>query len=371
MSYEYIKDLPILEGKGFVPKICGITIEISGRCNAKCIYCARQRFNQRFAGNNMSLILFKQILNHLIDIKLLQKNHTNIITLYNWGEPFLNPNFNDILTILKNKNLRANISSNFIIKPKINNDNLSTISDITLSLSGFSQKTYGKIHGASLDRVLNNFESVYKKMRKHSPNTKIHISWHRYKFNEKEFWKAYKYFNRPGINFIPTVAFLNDLHELLNYTTGKLSKDRLTQAKKDIFLEHISKELSYHKKRSKGYHCALWNDLVIDENGELILCCNVTNNDSKQVLGHILKMSINDIWYNKLSNPLCKPCISSGIPKAFSSMIVKPLPPGNFKFQCKLYFKNIIPRTIHKIVEIVKNLPGGKKVINQINSIRG
>ena len=84
MSYEYIKDLPILEGKGFVPKICGITIEISGRCNAKCIYCARQRFNQRFAGNNMSLILFKQILNHLIDIKLLQKNHTNIITLYNW-----------------------------------------------------------------------------------------------------------------------------------------------------------------------------------------------------------------------------------------------------------------------------------------------
>lgn len=211
-----VVDLPILSGKKFISKVSGLFIEISGRCNAKCPYCARQRFNQRYSGKNMSPVLFGQILDHLLNIGLLHRDHTPTIGLFNWGEPFLNPEINDILKILKKKKLYAGVSSNFIVKPEIDKDNLPVISKVTFSLSGFSQDSYGKIHGASLNKVLDNFEDFYDKIRDYAPNTNLRIAWHRYTFNERELWEAYKYFDRPGIRFHPVIAYLNDLHEMLS-----------------------------------------------------------------------------------------------------------------------------------------------------------
>jgi len=316
----------------------------------------------------MSPELFEKILNHIARIGLLDKNNTPCISLYNWGEPFLNPNLNDILEILGRNGLQGSVSSTFIVKPKVDNENLSTLNEVTLSLSGFSQDSYGKIHGASLSRVLENFEDFYKRIRENSPQTKLLISWHRYRFNEGELWKAYDYFNRPGIRFEPHLAFLNDIPEMLRYVNGELPEERKIQAQEDMFLmtlERVSRQRAresptingqkalfrlnrdghqttsatqvpsvpiqlYGLSVSKGIRsdssssatdigaraktipdCYMFKQLVIDETGQILLCCGMTSEDKDQIVGNILDVSAEEFWKKRSSDPFCTKCFSN------------------------------------------------------------
>jgi len=349
-------------------------IEISGKCNAKCPYCARQRFEQRYSGKNMSPGLFERVLNRLFELELLDREHVSTIKLYNWGEPFLNPEINGILGILKKNGLYADVSSNFIVKPEIDKDLLPVISGVIFSLSGFSQESYARVHGAALDKVLGNFEDFYKKIRFYAPDTKIIIAWHRYKFNESELWQAYRYFDRPGIRFLPTVAYLNDLPEMLSFTQGRLPETRQKQARADLFLEHISQELAYHKQRSRNYRCFMRDQLVIDESGQLLLCCGMNAFDQEHVLGNILEMSAEEIFRKKSRDPVCSTCISSGLPRAIGAIGRKPLPPGGKGDYIKLWFRfNLTDPCLSylysKVGGMIKDLPGGGNIFRKIRKM--
>jgi len=344
-------------------KASNVYIEISGRCNAKCPYCARQRFKQRYSGKNMSPVLFENIINHLLTTGLIDQSHASAIFLYNWGEPFLNPEINSILKILKRKNLLAVVSSNFIVSPEVDIDNFMVIREVIFSVSGFTQESYGKIHGASLKKVLNNFDHFYDKIRSYSPKTLIFINWHRYTFNEKEFWDAYKYFDRPGIVFRPVIAQLNDLPEMINYIERKIPEQRLNEAGSDLFLDHISKKLDYYKKISKPRYCFMWDSIVIDETGQLMLCCGMTNNDYDHILGNVTELPAEKIWQKKMSDSVCNKCISYGLPLAFATMDNKSLPKGGGKDYLKLSFKLNLLNMFSNIVRMIKRMPIGKKII--------
>jgi len=294
-------------------------IEISGVCNGKCPYCTQRRLRQAgHSGSVMSPVLFGQVLDRLLELDVIDRAKTPDISLYNWGEPSLNPKINEILHTLKERGLRARISSNFIKKPDIDKEYIPVISSLALSLSGFSQDSYGRIHGASLEETLNNFDNLYSEICRYSPDTYIYIAWHRYRFNENEFWQAYEYFKRPGINFIPTVAFLNDMSEMVSLMKGELPEGRLRQSEEDVFLDHIREGLARSKGRGESYHCPSWDQLAIDETGQLLLCCGMTSHDSDHVLGNILEMSAKEIWETKSSDAFCRECISAGLARWLS-----------------------------------------------------
>lgn len=338
-------------------------IEISGMCNANCPYCAQRRIRrENHFGGIMSPILFEQIIDHLFEIGIIDKNHS--VYLYNWGEPFLNPKINDILRILNNKKLKAVISSNFIVRPNIDKELLSTISHLTFSLSGFSQESYGRIHGASLDKVLNNFESFYTDIRKYSPGTRIIIAWHRYLFNENEFWDAHKYFNRRGIPVEPVIAVLNDGIEMMEFLKGKLPDNRLKGVEKDIFLDRIRKSINYQKKKSKNYYCPQWDKLVIDESGQLLTCCGFTRYDFDHVFGDVLQMSAEQILNSK--DPICNECISSGLAR-FGNNLITSFPSGGGLYGLR---KKVLFQCRRILLQILRQLPHGEKIINTIIAIK-
>jgi MoaA/NifB/PqqE/SkfB family radical SAM enzyme len=289
-------------------------IEISDRCQGKCPYCLRYRTRRDNPPSEvMSANLFEQVIDRLFELEILDRTKSYTLPLFNWGEPLLNHEINAILKILKMRRLYANISSNFIAKPEIDMAFIPVISNFTLSLSGFSQTSYGRIHGLSLERVLKNFEEFYAKVRKYSPATKITIAWHRYTFNEHEFWAAYKYFHRTGVAFAPVVAYLNDGAEMMAFIKGVLPEDRRKRAEKDLFLEDISRMLAYHRENSKGYRCPAWNFIVLDATGQLLLCCSYGTHDSDHVFGSIFDLSAEEIWERKFSDQVCRDCISYGL----------------------------------------------------------
>lgn len=356
-----------------VRKASRFYIEISGSCQAKCPYCVQKRLKQsnKFGGI-MSPTLFEKILDHLIRIEIIDKSVVDSICLFNWGEPFLNSNINNILRILKEKQLYADISSNFIARPNIDKKYISVIKSINFSLSGFSQDTYGRIHGAVLENVLNNFNDLYVLIKKYSPKTVINVSWHRYVFNENEFWSAYKYFNKIDVDFAPVTAFLNDLLEMIESIEGELPESRKNQVEKDIFLRHIVKTVAYHKQKSKNFHCPAWDHVVIDEIGQLLTCCGVTRYDSDHVLGNILEMSAKEIWESKTSDPLCNKCIASGIARWGSSPDIDShhmsWPSGGGLHCLKLWGRRNLSK--NSLGRIVRNLPCGEEVFRFVKKIK-
>jgi MoaA/NifB/PqqE/SkfB family radical SAM enzyme len=350
-------------------KIGAFFIEISGRCQAKCPYCLRERFQSRHSGEIMSPNLFEEILGHLSAIGLLKKGPA-VINLFNWGEPFLNPQLEDILFILKKKRLRAGISSNFFKLPTLNDTEcLSAIQHVMFSISGFSQKSYGRIHGGSLERVLQNFEKFYSMVLKYVPDIKININWHRYVFNEHELWDAYKYFQRPGIYFSPMVAYFNDPDTYISFAEGNLNEGILKKAEEDLFLHDLTKQIKECEQlKEKG--CPVKDWLVIDETGELLLCCmHYRDHPAVPSLGDIRQMSADEIWNKKFSkNELCRKCSSSGVMAVYSRKCNRPLPINLGRDCIVCWYKSCYDAACISIKTLIDKLPINSRIRQKLKA---
>lgn len=349
-----------------------VFIEISGTCNARCPYCAQRRLRKaKQFGGIMSPELFELTLDRLFALQILEAGAPSLVNLFNWGEPLLNPGINAILRIVRRKGLYAGISSNLIARPDLDKDVLPAIKSLTFSLSGFDQQSYGRIHGARLDKVLENFEALYAQIRRSSPETAVTVAWHRYVFNEGQFWDAYRYFARPGINFSPSVAYLNDFPELLDFSRGNLPQDRRADAEKDVFLDHMRRGLAYCKARSAGFHCPAWDFVVIDETGQLLLCCGPTRYDADYVLGKVSEMSAAEIGERKRGHPVCGECVSSGLAlwayRQDLSSNNKPWPPGGGLDRVKARYKASIRPGL---ITLARKLPKGDAVMKLIRRLR-
>jgi len=75
-----------------------VYIEISGICNAKCPYCVTGAGNQP-EGKFIDLKVFRSLLQYIIKKGILRRK-TGSLWLYRWGEPFLYPQFLDIVDII-------------------------------------------------------------------------------------------------------------------------------------------------------------------------------------------------------------------------------------------------------------------------------
>ena len=290
-----------------------IIIEVAGVCQATCPYCAqnsgKQRRKEVAGAAYMPAELFRDIITHLKKSDAFAKRIDRVY-LYNWGEPFLCPAINEYLEILRDNGLYAVISSNFQKVPTIRPDLMSVIDEVLFSLSGMTQDTYGRIHGGQIEKVLKNFEGFRALMREHAPKSKLFMAWHRYRFNEHEFWQAYAYSKKQGVGFIPSVAFLNDLAELIQAASEKMSAPRKADAQRDLYFDHMVN--SFHQYRDGGalYDCPAWDDVVVDEQGRLMICCGT---DAKTAVGTVFDSTYEQMRERKIASALCKVCKETGV----------------------------------------------------------
>ena len=290
-----------------------VMIEIVGICQAKCPYCAQNSGKNRRKEKPqayMPVDMFRRIISRLSQSEAFATRRIDRVYLYNWGEPFLAPAFNEYLEILREHRLFAVVSSNFQKVPVIKPENFRVINEVLFSLSGMSDETYGRIHGGPIGKVLTNFEAFNRELKLRSPQSKIFMSWHRYQFNEHEFWKAYNYTRRQGIGFIPSVAFLNDLAELIQAASERLPAVRKEDAQRDLFFEHMVNTIDQYKAHGGDYDCPAWDDIVVDEQGRLLICCGA---DSASSVGGALDVTFDEMRDRKIRSGLCKVCKDTGV----------------------------------------------------------
>jgi len=261
----------------------------------------------------MSAELFESVVKKLCSEVHLETSRLN---LYNWGEPTLNPDFLEILEIAIRYGFKIGISSNASFWVDIPQQILDYIESWVFSVSGFSQASYDRIHGFNVNTIYENiarysniFFSKPSRFRKN-----LTMAFHVYNFNKGEINDAKKFCMKHAINFYPYFAFLNDFDRAIGYLKTRQDKTILPQSLIDRIQEDL--ELGYVDdllaSQPFNYRCPQFDSIVIDEYGRLLTCCALPFYHESYSLGDFLAMNVDEVRKKKVSQSVCRECLSVG-----------------------------------------------------------
>ena len=281
MSIEEVKKLPYQR----------MVIEISGKCNALCKYCPTGVHNRKYGISSHNAYMspkdFIELINSLVSKKVITNN--TVIDLYNWGEPLLNPNFGEIASFLSQHHWEFTISTNASIIPQnIKNSALSGLTQLVISMPGFSEYSYKHIYGFDFSKIKENIKTLVALLRQSGFKGQILFLFHVYQYNMSEIYPAKLFAENLGAKLYPCFAFPISIDMCIDYLRKTLDKDLLYDMSKELFMFHIDKILN---ERPEDYCCGQAKLLTIDENRNLILGCCVDKNS---------KYGFKNYSYNKI-----------------------------------------------------------------------
>jgi MoaA/NifB/PqqE/SkfB family radical SAM enzyme len=287
-----------------------IVFEIVGFCNAKCRYCPTGNGSMsNHPARTIPPIEFENAINVLLNKGLISSDKS-CIDLYNWGEPTLHPELNDILGILHRHSIHFGLSTNALKYVDLNNEFLFHLKNLKFSVPGFSQNSYIRIHDLNFDKVKRNIENYCRKIHKTASNTTLTMAYHIYQFNLDEIKIAYKFCRDNGINFMPYCAYLMDYEQAKAYIDHSINSELLRNASKDLFLYNVDNRTASSPLR---YRCPQLDILTIDEFCNVVLCCVLPKTHPDYSLENVTKLSNIDIHKMQENRRVCFECIKLGI----------------------------------------------------------
>ena len=155
-----------------------IHIECINDCNLNCIYCG----HPNNAASKMSLESFKYLVDSLPKLK-----HVDLTP---YGEPFLNPQFLDMVEYLRRRNIGVSFDDNFTLLSErdINALIKLEVDTISISLDAANKETYIKLRGKDyFDRIVDNidlFQELKAKENRQKPNLIMNSTITRFNYKE-------------------------------------------------------------------------------------------------------------------------------------------------------------------------------------------
>lgn len=281
--------------------------DICGVCNANCTYCCNGKNSISGLSHKKHSSLIKSedffvAINHLYKKKQIAPNVTTI-NLYNWGEPLLHPELDKILEFLTDSDYKFNLSTNGASEKKFSSKVIKNMGNLTFSMSGFSQKSYDRIHGFDFEKVKQNVQKMIEKLVSNNFKGKLAISFHVYRFNVSEVSKARKYFSSMPVTFTPILAYLNGSSMMFDYCSGKYPSTLKNKIEREIFFEHY-----FNVNKNKNYVCPQYKILVLDEYCNVVLCCGADKSTKGASLGNIFNVDFRSLKNTRIQSPVCVKC---------------------------------------------------------------
>lgn len=308
-DWRWMKEIPYIR----------TAIEIYGGCNARCRYCPSGRHNleagKKEATGYMSFCQFVDLMEYMDRNRILAPG--SVVDLYNWGEPFLNPEFADIAGWLSGHGYDYTVSTN-ASHPVIfhGKEDLTGLKSLTFSMPGFSQASYDRIHGFCFERIRNNIRTILENFREHGFSGYSKIAFHIYQFNIHEIRLAEQFAKELEMEFYPYFAIPASIDLALGFIDHTLDYSILREIAADLMTFYIDDLV---KERPEGYSCQQDNLLTIDEKGQLVLGCCADKYSricaGNYRLGDIMQMSLGEIKDKKrniFSSSTCTYCRKTG-----------------------------------------------------------
>jgi MoaA/NifB/PqqE/SkfB family radical SAM enzyme len=284
-------------------------IDVSGNCNLACPSCPRGCSPRNSIKGFMNLELFEKILCKI----LIDSPNLLSISLFNWGEPFLNPSLAKMVEFLKNKQIFSVLSSNMSLESNFDGVLKANPDWLRISVSGYYQDVYATTHsGGHIDLVKSNMYRVRHLLDKYHLNTKIEVIYH-------------KYLNNTGIDLEKIQRLCSELDFCLHTINARfMPVERLIDYYERKSVKHLDELLplfidktkfeTYNFDSRKAKHVCPYQttQIVIDCNGKMQLCCS-TYDDVNNFDMDYLNTSLEDIFAKKLTHEFCNKCKAYGL----------------------------------------------------------
>ena len=249
-----------------------IYIEITNICNLNCKFCPDTNRTKK----NMTANEFKEIISKI-------HKYTNMVCLHVKGEPLMHPELENILEILDNYNLKANITTNGTLINK-NADilkNSKAIKQINFSIHSITQNK------SMQDEYLNNIFKIVVEL----PKT-VNVSYRLWNISELKQ-------NQINTDIIKQIEKQYNLTNLQD----KLKENEFYKIDDNVFINQDTEftwpDINGEPIIENGRCLALKEQIAILVDGTVVPCCLDNNGDIP--LGNVLEDSFESILDNEFS----------------------------------------------------------------------
>lgn len=315
-------------------------IEVTEKCNLKCIMCPIGKQIKR--KTEMNYTQFKKIINELCDCGLKS------VTIGSIGEPTLNKNLPEMLKYIQQKKIKTELITNLSLPlSKELIESVQGLDRLTVSIDGATKEVYEKIRvGANFKRTITNLRKIASLKKK---NQFITINYVIQKENYFEIPKMIKLLGTieninklsTGFAHLPVKNLSNRIHlntkELEEFKNIIIPQCKKAKEKHTIITNYIlnpdhwkendicsAQKISKSEiKKINSMPCyLLWTSTFISPDGTVHPCCTFFA-EKEYILGNAKKQKIKEIWngkkYNKIrkkfkkeKHPLCRYCTGTG-----------------------------------------------------------
>lgn len=266
-----------------------LSIEPTTACNLACPECPSGLKKFTRPTGKLDLMLHRTMIQQL-------KRSVFYINYYFQGEPFLHPEFLDLIKEAKRNKIYTSTSTNahFIDKKKATEIVGSGLDRLIISIDGLTQKTYEnyRING-DLEKVLQGTRNILRaKKELQSKTPHLIFQFLAVKQNEHEISDVLRLGTELNIDEVRIKSA-----QLYDYKNG----NPLIPENEKYSRYKQQKDGTYRLKKETGNHCwRMWSSCVLTWDGKVVPCC--FDKDAKHVLGTINGASFKNIWHNPQYN---------------------------------------------------------------------
>ena len=285
-----------------LPRISGmpvsISIEPTTSCNLRCPECPSglRSFTRPTGMLNQSV--FQGVIDQLAPT-------LHYLTFYFQGEPYLNPQFLDMVDYASSKGIYTATSTNahYLTDEAAGKTVESGLDRLIISLDGTTQDTYESYRiGGKLDKVIEGTKNIiYWKKKLKSKTPHVAFQFLVVKPNEHQIPDVYALAKELGVDQV--LLKTAQIYDFENGSELIPMQDRYSRYRKNS-------DNTYSVKSKLLNHCwKMWHSCVITWDGKVVPCC--FDKDAHFVLGDLSENSFEEIWYSNKYEEFRKSLLTS------------------------------------------------------------
>lgn len=260
-----------------------LSIEPTTACNLRCPECISGLRNFTRPTGTLNLKIFQQVLQQT-------KDHLAHIIFYFQGEPYINPNFLDMVAQAREANITTTTSTNghFLDEERAKRTVESGLDRLIISIDGTTQETYEQYRKeGNLDKVIEGTKNIVAAKKEAKSKTPYII----FQFlvvgpNEHQIPEVYALAKSLGVDRVGLKTAQIEEHQHGHPLMPKNEKySRYAKGKDGLF----------HLKNPLEDHCwRMWSGAVITWDGKVVPCC--FDKDATYEMGNLQENTFEEIW---------------------------------------------------------------------------
>lgn len=260
-----------------------LQIEPTNTCNLKCPICPVALNTLGRPPRHMSLDEFRKIVDDVAD-------HAMLLVLWDWGEPFMNPQLADMIAYAASRDIRTVTCTNAHFlqdRPRLEKILVSGLNTLIVAIDSLHGDTYRQYRkDGSLDQAMTGLRAAIATKRESGSATTINFRMVAMRSNEHEVWRMERLARTVGA----------DVFSVKTVSPGFDAQQRDS--------EFVPKNPAFHRL---AYNPGTWERIAADQecirvwimanilsDGSVVPCCY--DYDGSMKLGNVFETPFQEIW---------------------------------------------------------------------------